>query len=130
MADETGTKVNEYHYSPHGVDGTFTEKVSQPYRYVGGYQDPIGLYHFAARYYDPRIGRFSSPDPSGQEKNPYLYAEGDPSGLAFLGALGPVGDVIQAGVHLKEGDTKALWGDVAGAAADAVVVQQSLPLRR
>lgn len=31
-----------------------------------------------ARYYDPNIGRFTQPDPSGQEKNPYLYAEGDP----------------------------------------------------
>ncbi|MBB6437527.1 RHS repeat-associated core domain-containing protein [Streptomyces candidus] len=78
MADETGTKVNEYRYSPRGVDGTFTEKVPQPYRFAGGYQDPTGLYHLKARYYDPRIGRFTSPDPSGQEKNPYLYAEGDP----------------------------------------------------
>ncbi|MHC5263500.1 RHS repeat-associated core domain-containing protein [Streptomyces sp. UC4497] len=26
----------------------------------------------------PNIGRFTQPDPSGQEKNPYLYAEGDP----------------------------------------------------
>ncbi|WP_136975311.1 MULTISPECIES: RHS repeat-associated core domain-containing protein, partial [Streptomyces] len=30
------------------------------------------------RYYDPNIGRFTTPDPSGQEKNPYLYAAGDP----------------------------------------------------
>ncbi|MFF5314036.1 RHS repeat-associated core domain-containing protein [Streptomyces massasporeus] len=43
------------------------------------------------RYCDPNIGRFTSPDPSGQEKNPYLYAEGDPvnridpSGLASFG---------------------------------------------
>ncbi|AKZ53094.1 putative secreted protein [Streptomyces ambofaciens ATCC 23877] len=30
------------------------------------------------RYYDPTLGRFTQPDPSGQEKNAYLYAEGDP----------------------------------------------------
>ncbi|MGW3988339.1 RHS repeat-associated core domain-containing protein [Streptomyces sp. NPDC004830] len=30
------------------------------------------------RYYDANIGRFTQPDPSGQEKNPYLYTEGDP----------------------------------------------------
>ncbi|GHH54451.1 hypothetical protein GCM10018773_57520 [Streptomyces candidus] len=53
-------------------------KAPQPYRFAGGYQDPTGLYHYGARYYDPRIGRFISPDPSGQEKNPYLYAEDDP----------------------------------------------------
>ncbi|MEU7151180.1 RHS repeat-associated core domain-containing protein [Streptomyces sp. NPDC045456] len=44
-----------------------------------GYQDPTGLYHFEARYYDPSVGRFTQPDPSGQGKHPYyLYAEGDP----------------------------------------------------
>ncbi|MFF5541752.1 RHS repeat-associated core domain-containing protein [[Kitasatospora] papulosa] len=48
------------------------------YRFAGGYQDPTGIYHFAARYYDPNVGRFTSPDPSGQEENPYLYAGGDP----------------------------------------------------
>ncbi|MGW0548099.1 RHS repeat-associated core domain-containing protein [Streptomyces altiplanensis] len=127
LADETGTKVNTYTYSPRGVRilARSSEPVVQPYRFAGGYQDPTGLYHFGARYYDASIGRFNSPDPSGQEKNPYLYAEGDPvnridpqgtlsmSGVAD--ALGPAGDLIQGGVHLAQGDTKALWGDVAGA---------------
>ncbi|MFI0975553.1 RHS repeat-associated core domain-containing protein [Streptomyces sp. NPDC021093] len=78
VVDGAGTKVNQYRYSPRGVDGVFTEKVPQPYRFAGGYQDPTGLYHLGTRYYDPRIGRFTSPDVSGQAKNPYLYAEGDP----------------------------------------------------
>ncbi|WP_374206370.1 RHS repeat-associated core domain-containing protein [Streptomyces sp. WAC04114] len=29
------------------------------------------------RYYDPTLARFTQPDPSGQETNPYLYAAGD-----------------------------------------------------
>jgi uncharacterized protein RhaS with RHS repeats len=85
------------------------------------------MYHYAARYYDPNIGRFSQPDPSGQEKNPYLYAEGDPvnridpSGLfSFADALGPAGDIGQGIGHLIEGDTKALWGDVAGVVAGGI----------
>ncbi|MFJ2738506.1 RHS repeat-associated core domain-containing protein [Streptomyces sp. NPDC087440] len=109
MADETGAKVNEYRYSPRGVDGTFTEKVPQPYRFAGGYQDPTGLYHLKARYYDPRIGRFTSPDPSGQEKNPYLYAEGDP-----VNRIDPMGtfsfsDALNIGAQLVS--------DIAGCAA-------------
>ncbi|KUH35221.1 RHS repeat-associated core domain-containing protein [Streptomyces kanasensis] len=128
LADETGAKANTYSYSPRGVQRAATkEQVPQPYRFAGGYQDPTGLYHFAARYYDPHIGRFTQPDPSGQEENPYLYAEGDPvnridpqgtlslSGVAD--ALGPAGDLVTGGIHLAEGDTRALWGDVAGVVA-------------
>ncbi|WP_434097401.1 RHS repeat-associated core domain-containing protein [Streptomyces massasporeus] len=127
LADADGNKVNTYAYSPRGVRilAQSSEPVAQPYRFAGGYQDPTGLYHFQARYYDANIGRFTQPDPSGQEKNPYLYAEGDPvnridpQGTLSLGgvadALGPAGDLVQAGVHLAQGDTKALWGDVAGA---------------
>ncbi|MFC9173849.1 MULTISPECIES: RHS repeat-associated core domain-containing protein [unclassified Streptomyces] len=48
----------------------FTGPRSWPYRFAGGYQDPTGLHHFAARYYDPNTGRFTTPDPSGQEKKP------------------------------------------------------------
>ncbi|MGW7199040.1 RHS repeat-associated core domain-containing protein [Streptomyces chryseus] len=102
LTDDTGTKVNSYSYSPRGVTRAATsETVPQPHRFTGGYQDPTGLYHFEARYYDPNIGRFNSPDPSGQEKNPYLYAEGDPvnridpSGLLSLGeGLGLAGTVV------------------------------------
>ncbi|UYY83749.1 hypothetical protein OIT41_20780 (plasmid) [Arthrobacter sp. YA7-1] len=42
---------------------------------------------FGARYYNPYRGRFTQPDPSGQEGNRYLYAgadqvnTADPSGL-------------------------------------------------
>ncbi|MFJ5273796.1 hypothetical protein [Streptomyces sp. NPDC088358] len=67
---------------------------------------------------------FTQPDPSGQEQNPYLYAEGDPvnridpngtiSLTGVADALGPIGDGITGGVHLFQGDTKGLWGDVAG----------------
>ncbi|GAA2075412.1 RHS repeat-associated core domain-containing protein [Actinomadura alba] len=102
LTDGTGTKVNTYSYSPRGVTRAFTtETVSQPHRFAGGYQDPTGLYHFEARYYDPNIARFTQPDLSGQEKNPYLYAEGDPvnridpTGLLSLGeGLGLAGTVV------------------------------------
>ncbi|WP_392966249.1 RHS repeat-associated core domain-containing protein [Streptomyces sp. LN245] len=47
-----------------------TEPVAQPYRFAGNYQDPTGLYHLQARYYDANIGRFIQPDASGQEQKP------------------------------------------------------------
>ncbi|MGW4853717.1 RHS repeat-associated core domain-containing protein [Streptomyces sp. NPDC004288] len=46
--------------------------------YAGAYLDSTGLYKMGARYYDPHLGRFTEPDPSGPETNPYLYAASDP----------------------------------------------------
>ncbi len=88
LADGDGNKVNTYAYSPRGVRilARSSEPVAQPYRFAGGYQDPTGLYHFQARYYDANIGRFTQPDPSGQEKNPYLYAERRDMCLPITGA--------------------------------------------
>ncbi|MFH9011583.1 RHS repeat-associated core domain-containing protein [Streptomyces sp. NPDC017943] len=130
LVDESGKQVNTYRYTPTGIGraGT-TETVPQPYRFTGGYQDPTGLYHFGARYYDPQIGRFTQPDPSGQEKNPYLYAEGDPlnridpSGTYWVvdtvGKLLDVKSAAEAGMAFQEGNGRKLWGIAAGAAVGA-----------
>ncbi|MEU0025124.1 RHS repeat-associated core domain-containing protein [Streptomyces sp. NPDC006335] len=47
--------------------GTTTEAAPQSCRYSGAYLDPTGLYKMGARYYDPQLGRFTQPDPSGEE---------------------------------------------------------------
>ncbi|MEU2447053.1 RHS repeat-associated core domain-containing protein [Streptomyces althioticus] len=56
---------------------TPTDAAPRPTRYAGAYADPTGLYKMGHRYYAP-LGRFTQPDLSGQETNPYLYASGDP----------------------------------------------------
>ncbi|MFH0516305.1 RHS repeat-associated core domain-containing protein [Streptomyces sp. M41] len=80
VVNADGEKVNTYTYSPRGVTNA-NEKVSQPYRFASGYQDPTGLYHYQARFYDPNLGRFTQTDPSRLETNPYLYASGDPTNI-------------------------------------------------
>ncbi|WP_426567382.1 RHS repeat-associated core domain-containing protein [Streptomyces canus] len=132
LADADGNKVNTYTYSPRGVRilAQSSEPVAQPYRCAGGYQDPTGLYHFKARYYDANIGCFTQPDPSGQEKNPYLYAEGDPvncidpTGTLSMGGvlegLGKSSDLQNSGIAALRGDTRAAWASVAGWAVGTV----------
>ncbi|MGW7276328.1 RHS repeat-associated core domain-containing protein [Streptomyces sp. NPDC054864] len=111
VTDEAGAKVNTYSYSPRGVTrSTTSEKTPQPYRFAGGYQDPTGMYHFSARYYDPNVGRFTQPDPSGQEKNPYLYAEGD-----------PVNRIDPTGLYGISDFTKDIGAVAASAASGAAV---------
>ncbi|MFE3371953.1 RHS repeat-associated core domain-containing protein [Streptomyces sp. NPDC059173] len=126
LTDGDGNKVNTYTYSPRGVRllARSSEPVAQPYRFAGGYQDPTGLYHYGARYYDANIARFTQPDPSGQETNPYLYADGDPvnridpEGLAWLQK---VGDVISDSESIVGVATGCIAG--LGAASETGIIQ-------
>jgi RHS repeat-associated protein len=77
LLDETGVKVNSYHYDPYGVTIFAVEAVPNPWCYASGYTDPTGLVKFGERYYDPALGRFTQPDPSGRDL-PYGYAGCDP----------------------------------------------------
>ena len=76
--DETKTQV---YYDPHGqmiqskntgIDNfrpKFTDKE---------WDSASELNYFGARYYDPQLGRFLTPDPAGQFHSPYMYGSGDP----------------------------------------------------
>ena len=72
-----------------------------PFGFTGREWDPdLRLYYFRARYYDPALGRFLSPDPVAgdpadpQAQNAYVYAQNnplthvDPLGTASLQVFG------------------------------------------
>ena len=126
LADESGTKVNTYSYSPRGVTRAATsEQVSQPYRFAAGYQDPTGLYHFQARYYDTNIGRFTQPDPSGQEQNPYLYAEGDPVNRIDPTGLFSFSDALDVGSRIV-GDAARCIAGIEAASSTGITLYASI----
>ena len=85
--DSTGKPVWKVRYAAFGVvtpdarvhsaRGTFT----QPLRLPGQVEDEeTGLYYNDHRYYDPRTGRYLSPDPLGlhASANAYAYVESNP----------------------------------------------------
>ncbi|MCQ0025056.1 DUF6531 domain-containing protein [Streptomyces somaliensis DSM 40738] len=124
LVDEAGKRTHAYTYSAYGTSQNATEAFSQPYRFAGAYLDPTGLYKMGARYYDPALGRFTQPDPSGQETNPYRYAEGDPvnhtdpTGLLSVDGIGNalgIGSILYSG--LTEGE------DAAEAATAAMIAE-------
>ncbi|QIJ66426.1 RHS repeat-associated core domain-containing protein [Streptomyces sp. JB150] len=126
LADDTGKRTHTYAYGPTGLPrGTTTEATPQPFRYAGAYLDATGLYKMGHRYYDPQLGRFTQPDPSGQETNPYLYAggdpvnNGDPTGLLSLDTLGNIGSGLSVAGIVYEGLT---GGPDAAEAATAGVI--------
>ncbi|GAA3028528.1 RHS repeat-associated core domain-containing protein [Actinokineospora globicatena] len=79
LVDTTGAFAATYTYLPYGGGtGTGAAAGSNPFRYLGGYTLRGGLALLGYRYYNPNWGRFFGPDPTGQERNTYAYAQSDP----------------------------------------------------
>jgi RHS repeat-associated protein len=61
VSDSSGELVDEISYYPYG--STRSGDVPTDKKFAGQRLDGTGLYYYDARYYDPTIGRFISPDP-------------------------------------------------------------------
>ena len=131
LTDSTQTKVATYAYDSWGVTtATGAQAATNPFQYAGGYKDTTtGYTKFGARYYDPTIGRFTQPDPSGQEANRYAYAGGnpinnsDPTGYFSVGDFfGNVATAVigSAGAALGLGLKTTAGGWALGGAASCV----------
>jgi RHS repeat-associated protein len=85
MTNTTGDQTQSMEYLPFG--GLFKREgtASTDWQYTGQRQDDsTGLYFYNARYYDPGLGKFVSPDPiisnpyNPQNLNRYSYVENNP----------------------------------------------------
>jgi RHS repeat-associated protein len=120
MFNTNGMWEGGYSYSPYGearATSTNAAVTANPLRYIGGYQESANVYKLGARYYDTTTGRFTQMDATGQEANPYGYAEGDPvnkldpSGQSILKLLGPLATVlglVDLGVAIYQGDDQQI----------------------
>ncbi|MCU1497697.1 MAG: sle [Acidimicrobiales bacterium] len=97
LTDAKGQRVQTYRYDPWGRTTANLGNVHQPFRWNSEYAINDYDYKIGARWYDASLGRWTQPDPSGQDPNPYAYAnndpinQADPSGLSFLGIDCPFG---------------------------------------
>lgn len=101
-----------------GVDqGTDTSAWPIPHGFAGGlFDSDTGLVRFGARYYDPRIGRWTAKDPilfEGGQANLYVYVGNDPVQL-----VDPTGEVLAplvvGGIVLGSAVSGALAAYIAG----------------
>ena len=93
IADSSGNIVWEAAYLPFGEAQLVTETVANNFRFPGQYFDAeTGLHYNWHRYYDPKTGRYLTPDPIGLEGgiNLFGYALGDPANVSDPSGLDPV----------------------------------------
>ena len=85
ITNSSGDVVKDYHYYPFGGISEETGPLANTHKFTGKELDSeTGLYYYGARYYDPGIGRFITPDPGQpdlndpQTLNPYVYCVNNP----------------------------------------------------
>jgi RHS repeat-associated protein len=94
LVDTKGVLAATYTYTPYGqVTASGSAAGANNLRYLGQYQTQHGELLFGYRYYNPAWGRFTQPDPTGQERNPYTYGQNDP-----INNTDPRGDSILKGI--------------------------------
>lgn len=135
----SGEVRNRLAYEPYGEIDQANSQGDDVFRskYAGKERDSASsLIYFGARYYDPELGRFISPDPDEQFHSPYLYGEGDPLsgmdpdgrffglltmtiiGLAALGGAYAGGAAVNHSANPAEWDWESgkTWGGILGGA--------------
>jgi RHS repeat-associated protein len=86
VTDDTAGITARYDYEPYGKVETDPANTNQiPQQWNGNRQEPdSGLTYMSARFYDPELGQFTTPDTiipdpyRPQSLNPYSYVEGNP----------------------------------------------------
>jgi RHS repeat-associated protein len=85
VADAEGNKLAENRYYPYGEERLGSGTLPTDYRFTGQrVEQSLGIYAMGARWYDPALGRWSSPDTvvpdpvNPQSLNRYSYTRNNP----------------------------------------------------
>ncbi len=130
MSTSTGTLDSSISFYPFGA--TRTGSVSTAKEFTGQRLDQTGLYYYNARYYDPLIGRFISPDTAApdlinpQSFNKYTYCFNNPLKYTDPTGLWPnwsnIGKAIKSGFQATVNAIKANPIGVLSAVATIAVI--------
>lgn len=119
ITDSSGDQAGLLEYDPYGSTVTHTGTADPKHKFTGQESDDsTRLYYYGARYMDPQLGRFVTPDPTvqhpsdPQDLNRYSYARNnpikynDPTGLSWFSQL--IGIVVGALVTAATGGNFAV----------------------
>ncbi len=105
---QTGEAVETYRYSAFGEEAIFNAQgeplaashIQNPWRFASKRIDPeTGWIYFGRRYYDPSIGRWTTPDPIGFADGSNLYSYLHHNPLSAYDAYGLLGEAYAASVN-------------------------------
>jgi RHS repeat-associated protein len=122
--NDGGNEVQRKTYWPYGSLLDQGTGLPESRGYTAQRQDETGLFYLHARYYDPEIGRFISPDPTVPSTasvglNRYAYAANDPVNYTDTNGLWPslhvFKTIARAGVRGAVGLVSAAFSGVASA---------------
>jgi RHS repeat-associated protein len=77
----TGAATRTY-YLPYGAQRSGAPALPTDQNFLGRVLDSSGLLQDGARYYDPSLGQFLTPDPLLEGASPYVYAGDNPASFA------------------------------------------------
>lgn len=80
MTDSQGKKASKQVYYPYGETRAKEGNLSTERHYTGQVSDSddTGLLYYNARYYDPKIGKFTQADTADAGSNKYAYVKNNP----------------------------------------------------
>ena len=100
LTNDSGTVSWKAVYTPFGEAEISVQTVENPFRFPGQYYDQeTGLHYNWNRYYDPKTGRYLTPDPIGLEggTNLFVYVGSNPVG--FIDPHGLAAPLISPPLH-------------------------------
>jgi len=89
LSNASGAQSQSYSYDAFGNVLAQSGTATNSRNFLTKETSSTGLVYFGARYYDPRVGRFISRDPSGMSDGPnvYTYCKNDPVNYVDLWGL-------------------------------------------
>lgn len=105
VVDADGNILRSSHYSPFGEPFGVTGAAETPFGFTGEMIDPNNLVYLRARYYDPALGVFPTPDPlegtinTPMSLNRYSYAQGNPINRTDPSGMMSIGDTLTKAIQ-------------------------------
>ena len=131
-ADIKGNVIEQNEYDPFGnvLSSVYNNNKKNNYKFTGKeFDQESGLYYYGARYYDPKVGRFTTLDPIREGINHYVYTINNPLKYVDLWGLSIDENVVdpESGVIWQKSKNSVTINDITIHGADMPLNDMQTP---